>query len=150
MIYDAIPVGVDTHPMVIELFDYAADLRLHVEDVIVGATLIHEVPRLSQLRSYSAFAKVIEISAERLHAQLHRNIILALHQSGAFASVMERKPEIVGELQASPARAEAFADKLAEVRTAPLAIARLGLKEHPRIVQVCEEGTLFQQTSRIN
>jgi hypothetical protein len=120
--------------VVVELFDRRLELRRHVEMVISGDLGVHEVPRLMALRMRARFALTIEVSVERLHALLHKNIKLASFHNGAFASIMSRKHEILNEISHDRARLDHFAALVAEVASPSHAIRTLKLEHHPRIL----------------
>ena len=142
LMWDALQDGDVTHPHAIELFSRGSVLRMAVEAVVEGTQDIERVPRLMWHRRRSRLAKCIEVSAERLHAALHRNILAAPHHTGAFASAFSRKDAILGVVQESPEGAQDFGDKVAEVRTAGRVITTLCLQMHPRVEDFLPEGEM--------
>ena len=133
MLWDALPPGAITHSVCIELFWDGGPLRAQVEQVITGAILIQTVPRLMYHRTRAYFAKVLEVSVERLHAEMHRNLLHAPLHTGAYASVHSRKPEIVTRLKTDPNDASKLAANIGSARTAPQVLEQLRLQEHPSV-----------------
>ena len=140
LIYDNLAEGDVTHSTSIALFSPTGLLRRAVEAVIEGAQDIERHPRLMHYRRRSRLAKCIEVSAERLHASLHRNIQSAPCHSGSYVSCMERKSHVLEIVQDSSESAQNFADCVSKVRTARNVIVQLGLQSHPRVEPFVVDG----------
>jgi hypothetical protein len=140
--FDSLPVGAEMHESVFELLSPLGVLRQAIEDIVSGARSVSEFPRIMYYRTRARFTVTMEISVERLHAELHKSLRNATNHKGNFASVMARKPEILEIVYKSDASVRELASELSSVASACASIKALQLDMHPRIVQFHIEGSL--------
>ena len=139
VLYDNLPAGQARHAWTEKLLSPQGTLRPMIEALVLGHQGFDDLPELQHERAKTQFAPIIEISIE--HAQLHRSIRLAPRHSGAFASIMLRKGEVISAMEADADRTSRdLAAHLHGNSTVSACVLGLHLLTHPVLAPHLRDG----------
>ena len=88
---------------------------------------------VAEFRSISQFVPSLEVSVERLHAQLTQNTKTGKHFSPGFLSMTSRRQEINAAIEDSATECALFLNEFGKVWNAARCLETFGLRNHPSV-----------------